>query len=70
MMTCPRCKKSRVRVKVNLFLDIPTRLAHRLSKRNLRDRAVRVEGAGWPTMVWYCECGWMLREGREKKARK
>lgn len=46
------------RVKVELFLDIPERLAHRLAKTRLRDKDVRVEGANWPKAYTYCsKCG-------------
>lgn len=50
------------RIKVNLFLDIPGALAHRLSKGRLRLKDVVVEGAGWPTALMYCEkCGEQIR---------
>jgi hypothetical protein len=48
-----------LRVKVELFLDIPPYLVHALSKRALRDIGVVVEGANWPKAVTYCTlCGW------------
>lgn len=51
------CKHS-YRMKVNLFLDIPVDLAHRLAKKRLRLAAVRVEGADWPRAIIYCDkCG-------------
>jgi len=61
---CPRCKKGSIRVKVNLYLDIPLSLMNRLSKRNLRSRDVKVEGANWPEELLYCtnhKCGMMKR---------
>lgn len=48
---------------VDLFLDIPSRLEHRLAKCRLRSRDVRVLGAGWPSSILYCPndaCSWML----------
>ena len=55
---CPRCKKGEIRIKVELFLDIPFSLAHQLSKKNLRSRDVVLEGANWPREYLYCsECG-------------
>lgn len=64
METCPKCKRNTVRIQVSLYLDIHPRVYGRLSKKNLRTRDVRVQGAGWPTMVLYCtrvECGHMVR---------
>ena len=56
--------ESGLRMKVNLFLDIPTTLERRLSKGALRTRDVRVEGAGWDRALYYCNaCGWNLRLG-------
>lgn len=63
---CPHCKKGEVRVKVELFLDIPFSLAHRLSKENLRLKDVKVEGANWPKEMLYCThpgCG-MIKRGK------
>lgn len=56
---CPKCGGD-VRVAVNLYLDIPGRLRHHLSKKNLRSKDVQVMGAGWPTMLVYCvkQCGY------------
>lgn len=52
-------------MKVSLFLDIPSSLAHQLSKTRLRKRSVRVDGADWPRALYYCtnaRCGWMERK--------
>ncbi len=47
-----------LRIKVELFLDIPASLSHRLNKKALRGRSVRVDGANWPKAYTYCEkCG-------------
>ena len=63
-MKCPKCKKGEVRIKVNLFIDIPLELHHRVSKSNLRNREIKVEGAGWPTCTWYCtRCRWTGKLG-------
>lgn len=65
-MKCPRCGRDTLRVKVNLFLDIPQALAHNLSKGDLRAKSVRVEGADWPKSVTYCEglgCFYQARIG-------
>ena len=62
---CPHCKKGRIRVKVELFLDIPLGMWHRLSKKNLRSREVKLEGANWPKELLYCTqpgCG-MIKRG-------
>lgn len=46
------------RVKFELFLDIPDRLARRINKRTLREKDVRIDGASWPRARRYCEkCG-------------
>lgn len=52
-----KCKHA-WRIKVELFLDIPEELFHRLAKKRLRSREVRVEGANWPKSYAYCsKCG-------------
>lgn len=51
---CPKCGKNTVRCKVSLFLDIDMKAFHRLSKKTLRTKLVRVEGADWPRMAFYC----------------
>lgn len=47
------------KVKVELFLDIDHDPAfHNLSKKMLRTKHVRVEGANWPKSTAYCnKCG-------------
>ena len=65
---CPHCKKGEIRIKVELFLDIPFRLAHQLSKKNLRSKDVKIEGANWPKEMLYCThpgCG-MITKGKGK----
>jgi len=58
-----RCKKNKShvwRVKVNLFVDIPLRLVHRMAKTRIRSKDVQVDGADWPQMLVYCAtCGVM-----------
>lgn len=62
-MRCPKCNGA-LRIKVSLFLDIPWRYYHRLSKKAVRDADVRIEGAGWPHNMFYCtRCNWFMREG-------
>jgi hypothetical protein len=56
-MRAPPCKHA-WRVKIDLFLDIPLALMHKLSKRALRSRHVRVDGVNWPKAYTYCgKCG-------------
>lgn len=63
-MKCKKCKKGSIRIKVNLYLDIPIELHHRLSKTNLRSKDIQIEGAGWPTCTWYCtRCPWTAKLG-------
>jgi len=46
------------RMKVELFLDIPIKLAHRLNKKVLRRKSVKIDGANWPKAITYCaKCG-------------
>lgn len=61
---CPKCKKLSLRCKVELFLDIDMRAYRKLSKKTIRTRLVKVEGANWPKELFYCsrwECGYLLR---------
>lgn len=65
---CPRCNCLSLRCKVELFLDIDMRVYRRLSKKTLRTKFVRVEGANWPTASFYCtrtECGYAEHLGRD-----
>ncbi len=53
-----RACKHEFRVKVDLFLDIPLALQHRITKQRLRSKYVRIDGAGWPQSIVYCrKCG-------------
>lgn len=53
-MTC----KHEWRIKVELFLDIDEKFFHRLNKKNLRSKNIRIEGADWPDCYAYCtKCG-------------
>ncbi len=46
------------RIKVELFLDIPTTLERRLNKTTLRRQDVEIDGANWPKSYVYCRrCG-------------
>ncbi len=65
---CKKCrKKGTLRLMVSLFLDIPLELYARLSKKNLRRKDVKLDGAGWDSSRLYCaSCGW-LPEPWEKK---
>src|SRR5574342_102061 len=71
-MLCPKCNKY-LRMKVNLFLDIPASLERKLSKKALRTKQVIVDGAGWDTVLYYCEnskCGYMLNLKTKKIQKK
>ena len=49
-----------LRIMVNLFLNIPFELESRLSKKNIRRKDVKIEGAGWPESKLYCtKCGFL-----------
>lgn len=67
---CQTCHQG-LRVGVSLFLDIPSRLQSRLSKKNLRDASVKITGAGWDHAYYYCPnlCTATHLSG-EKEARK
>lgn len=70
-MRCPKCGRDKVRCQVSLFLEIPGRLMHNLSKQNLRSREVMVLGAGWPTATMYCTgCKWFMRNDPKPKRSK
>lgn len=63
MTICPKCGHQTVRLQVSLYVDIPGKLMHRLTKR-ARSREVRIDGAGWPTAQHYCtraSCAWTMR---------
>lgn len=69
----PLCKHmpENGRTKVNLFLDIPFSLEHRLSKKNLRLKDVKIEGAGWDSATIYCDkCGKFTHLGHPMAALK
>jgi hypothetical protein len=52
-----KCKHV-IRMKVELFLDIPIVMNHRLNKKSFRSKSVRIDGANWPKSYSYCEkCG-------------
>jgi hypothetical protein len=55
-MKCDTCG-AEMRVKVELFLDIPFSKWCRLSKKSLRESDVRVDGANWPKASLYCPNG-------------
>lgn len=59
-MSCPKCGQVTIRVRVNLFLDIPFMFYGNLSKQNLRSKDTKVGGADWPQSRLYCDsCGWL-----------
>lgn len=56
-MRCPKCN-TLMRVKVGVYLDIPWRFLHRLTKRAIRRGDVEIDGADWPKCRIYCPaCG-------------
>jgi hypothetical protein len=56
-VTCTKGSHN-MRVKVDVFLDIPAHLVHNLSKGSLRSKDVKIDGAGWDRMLVYCtKCG-------------
>lgn len=57
---CPKCGKDTVRTQVDLTLDIPSALEHRLSKRNIATKDVVPMGATWDLATSYCPCGWSM----------
>jgi hypothetical protein len=65
---CPKCGR-KVRLQVNLCLDIPADFAHRMSKGRMRSREARPMGVDWPNSVYYCAngaCkGFMFRLGKK-----
>lgn len=53
------CAHIGLRVKVNLFLDIPSEHVRCLNKKVIRSKQVKIDGAGWDTMLVYCpKCGY------------
>ena len=60
-MNCPRCKKSQLRQQVSVYCDVDAN-CHNLSKKGIRQRDVKILGAGWPTAALYCpRCGFFQR---------
>ena len=57
---CPQCGKDAVRTQVDLTLDIPSSMEHRLSKRNIAAKDVVPMGAMWDLAASYCPCGWSM----------
>lgn len=62
------CAHRLARVKVNLFLDIPVRLAHRLSPatvaREIASGVIQQDGADWEGGLTYCpSCGAIIDHG-------
>lgn len=67
-MTPCYCRK--MRVKVDLFLDIPGRLVNRLSKHAIRGGDVHVEGARWETASYHCPDHGIVRLGQVRVEQK
>lgn len=60
-MRCPKCCKAKLRQQVSVFVDCDAD-CHNLSKSGLRQRDVKILGAGWPTAAIYCpKCGFYER---------
>lgn len=57
---CPQCGKDIVRTQVDLTVDIPSSMEHRLSKRNIASKDVVPMGATWDLATSYCPCGWSM----------
>jgi hypothetical protein len=55
-ITCPKCKRP-LRVKVEMFLDIPVAKWGQLSKEALRSKDVVSDGVNWPRAAFYCTQG-------------
>ena len=55
-MDCPKCKTP-MRMQVEVFVDAPMSMNHRLPKRALRSGEVKVLGVAWDRMSWYCPKG-------------
>lgn len=45
-MRCPRCGDD-ARFTVNVFVDAPARMFHRMSKQNLKHRDAVITGVDW-----------------------
>jgi hypothetical protein len=50
-----------MRVRVDLFLDIPGNAWRRLSKQRIRARDIRFEGARWEAASFHCKKHGMWR---------
>lgn len=56
---CPnkRCRMP-LRLKVNLFFDVPATYFRAVKKESIRKADFRLEGAGWNNFIAYCpSCG-------------
>lgn len=56
--TNKRCGKVQLRLKVDLFFDIPVQYFRSVKKDSIRRSDFRLEGAGWSKFIAYCpSCG-------------
>lgn len=62
-VTCPKCGRQ-LRVKVEMFLDIPFSCWGQLSKEALRSKDVRSDGVNWPQASFYCTQGHCYIRGK------
>ena len=64
-MRCPKCKRGRLRMQVNVFVDCDGD-CHSLNKKGIRKKNVKIQGVGWDLASFYCpKCGYILRhEGK------
>lgn len=66
-MTCPKCKRARLRQQVSVFVECDAE-CRSLSKTGIRSSDVVILGAGWPQARLFCpKCGWTLRLTENQK---
>jgi len=65
-MECPKCGSS-VEIMVDVTMLIPAEMEANLSKKNIRDKRVKLYAANWERAAYFCkngECRWMMRPNR------
>ena len=60
-MKCPKCN-GKVEMMVDVTILAPSEMENLFSKKNLRDKDVKIYAVNWPRARYFCKskCGWMM----------